>query len=218
VVEMIDKENINQAIFEYADKRYGEQTYELFQKYAGEFPEKDWKLPSEIWSNNFLSWLFFEKTLPETGMTIAEEFVENTPELSPEMKEIVLKMKNIIRSDFVVISKKDLFFKVKDVKSSEVYKMKIDIGRSVAPNAMIIGRIHPFGDHYRFCGVFSMSTSPLILDPDILMSAYENNGLKNIESIPLRKFSSLQSILNKYLALRLPQATTQTPENIKLKA
>jgi hypothetical protein len=33
VVEMIDEENVNQAIFEYADKKYGKQSKELFQRY-----------------------------------------------------------------------------------------------------------------------------------------------------------------------------------------
>jgi hypothetical protein len=91
---MIDEENVNQAIFEYAGKKYGKQSQELFQGYIDEFPEKDWERPDETWLNNFLAWLFFEKVLPQTGMTIAEEFVENTPDLSPELKEKVLKMKN----------------------------------------------------------------------------------------------------------------------------
>lgn len=195
---MIDEKNVNQAIFEYAGKKYGKQSQELFQGYIDEFPEKDWELPDETWLNNFLAWLFFEKVLPQTGMTIAEEFVENTPDLSPELKEKVLKMKNIIRSKFLVISKKDLFFKVKDMNSGDVYNVKLGSASHVVSNAVITGRIHPFGDHYRFAGVFLISTSPLILDPDVLMSAYENDGLKKIESILLRKGSSLQSILNKY--------------------
>ncbi|MCG2727547.1 MAG: hypothetical protein L6244_02710 [Candidatus Methanoperedenaceae archaeon] len=189
---------MNQAIFDYADKKYGKRSKELFQRYLDEFPEKDAELPEEKWRNNFLAYLFFEKVLPETGMTIAEEFAKNTPNLSPEMKEIVLQMKNIIRSRFIVISKKDLFLKIKDMKGDEVYKVKLHAASPVYPNAVLTGRIHPFGDHYRFAGVFLMSTSPLILDPDILMSAYENDGLKKIESIPLRRSSSLQSILNKY--------------------
>lgn len=197
---MIDEENVNQAIFEYAGKKYGKQSQELFQGYIDEFPEKDVELPDETWLNNFLAWLFFEKVLPQTGMTIAEEFVKNTTELSPEMKEKVLRMKTIIRSKFLVISKKDLFFKVKDMNSGDVYNVKLGNASHVVPNAVITGRIHPFGDHYRFAGVFLISTSPFILDPDILMSAYENDGLKKIESIPLRRSSSLQSILNKYPA------------------
>lgn len=169
---MINEETVNQAIFEYANEKYG----------------------------NFLAWLFFEKALPETGMTIAEEFAKNTPDLSPEMKENVLQMKNIIRSRFIVISRKDLFLKIKDMEGNKVYKVKLHAPSPVYPNSVLTGRIHPFGDHYRFAGVFFMSTSPLILDPDILMSAYENDGLKKIESIPLRKGSSLQSIMNKYPA------------------
>ncbi len=195
---MIDEENVNQAIFEYAGKKYGKQSQELFQGYIDEFPEKDWDLPDETWLNNFLAWLFFEKVLPQTGRTIAEEFVENTPDLSPEMKEKVLKMKNIIRSKFLVISKKDLFFKVKDMKRGDVYNVKLGSASHVSPNSVITGRIHPFGDHYRFAGVFLISTSPLILDPDVYIGAYENGELKRIESIPLRRSSSLQSILNKY--------------------
>ena len=197
---MIDEENVNQAIYEYAGKKYGKQSQEQFQGYVDEFPEKEWDLPDEQWLNNFLAWLFFEKVLPQTGKTIAEEFVENTTELSPEMKEKVLKMKNIIRSKFIVISKKDLFFKVKDMNSGDVYNVKLGSASHVVPNGVITGRIHPFGDHYRFAGVFLISTSPFILDPDILMSAYENDGLKKIESIQLRQSSSLQSILNKYPA------------------
>jgi hypothetical protein len=197
---MIDEENINQAIFDYANKKYGIQSQELFQRYIDEFPEKDWELPHETWINNFLAWLFFEKVLPQTGLTIAEEFAENTPELSTEMKENVLQMKNIIRSKFLVISKKDSFLKIKDQKRGGVYNIKLLTESPISPNCMVNGRIHPFGDHYRFAGVFQMSISPLIPDPEILFGAYENDQLKKIESIPLRRVSSLKSILNKYPA------------------
>ncbi|MBU3968136.1 MAG: hypothetical protein KKG76_12335 [Euryarchaeota archaeon] len=200
VVEMINEDTVNQAIFDYADEKYGKRSKELFQRYLDEFPEKDAELPEEKWRNNFLAYLFFEKVLPETGMTIAEEFAKNTPDLSPEMKENVLRMKNIIRSRFIVISKKDLFLNIKDMETKEVYKVKLHAPSPVYPNAVLTGRIHPFGDHYRFAGVFFMSTSPLLLDSDILMSAFENDGLKKIESILLRKGSSLQSIMNKYPA------------------
>ena len=197
---MITEENVNQAIFDYADKKYGKRSKEMLSGYINEFPEKDWDLPDELWSNNFLAWLFFEKVFPETDMTIAEEFAKDSHDLSPEMKENVLQMKNMIRSKFIVISKKDLFLKMKDMKTNKVYKVKLPAPSPVSPNNMITGRIHPFGDHYCFSSVFLITASPLLLDPDILMSAYENNGLKKIESMPLRKGSSLQSILNKYPA------------------
>ncbi len=195
---MIDEENLNQTIFEYADKKYGKQSKILFQKYIDEFPEKDLEMPNETWHNNFLAWLLFEKVLPETGMTIAEEFVENTTDLSPEIKEKVLQIKNIIRSKFIVISKKGLILKIKDMKTKYVYNVKLCSPHPVSPNTLITGRIHPFGEYYRFAGVFQMSISPLILDPDVLFGAHENNELKRFESILLRRSSSLQTILNKY--------------------
>lgn len=52
---MIDEENVNQAIFEYADKKYGKRSKELFQKYIDESPEKYLELPDETWLNNFLA-------------------------------------------------------------------------------------------------------------------------------------------------------------------
>jgi len=195
---MIDEENLNQTIFEYADEKYGEQSKILFQKYIDEFPEKDLEMPNETWHNNFLAWLLFEKVLPETGMTIAEEFVDNTPDLSPEMKEKVLQIKYIIRSKFIVISKKGLILKIKDMKTKDVYNVKLCSTHPVSPNTLIEGRIHPFGEYYRFAGVFQMSISPLILDPDVLFGAHEKNELKRFESILLRRSSSLQTILNKY--------------------
>ncbi len=197
---MIDEENVNQAVFDYADRKYGELSEELIQRYIDEFPEKNVEMPAEIWRNNFLAWLFFEKVLPKTGKTIAEEFAENTPELSPEMKENVLQMKNVIRSNFIVISKNGLFLKFKDRESGEVYHVKLHAPTPISSNSMITGRIHPSGDHYRFSGVFQMSVSPLIFDPDVLLNAYGNDKLKKIESIPLRRSSSLRSILNKYPA------------------
>ena len=197
---MIDEENVNQAIFSYADEIYAEQLEELFELYMGEFPEKDWELPDETWSNNFYAWFLFEKVLPETGMTIAEEFAENTPDLSSEMKENVLLMKNIIRSKFLVISKKGSFLKIRDGMGGGVYIVKMYNDTPASPNVVIDGRIHPFGDHYRFSGVFRMVTTPLILDPGVLFGVYENDELKKIESIPLRRSSSLKSILNKYPA------------------
>jgi len=196
---MIDEDYINQAIFEYANEKYGGQAQEIFQPYVDEFPEKNVEMPHETWTNNFLAWFFTEKVLPQTGMTIAEEFAENTPELSPEMKENVLQMRNIIRSKFIVISKKGLFLKIKDIKRGGVYDVKVLTENPISPNTVITGRIHPFGDHYRFAGVFQIpSPSSLILDPAVLIGAYENDKLKKIESIPLRQSSSLKSIMNKY--------------------
>ena len=179
--------------------KYAKRSRDLSEKYVEEFPEKNWDLPDEAWQKNFLCWLFYEKVLPETGKTIAEEFAEQSTELTPEMKKNVLQMRSIIRSDFVVISEKGNIIKIKDMRDKTVYDVKRSKGNSrLAPNTIVTGRIHPFGDHYRITGFFSIRTTPLILDPDILMHAFENDQVVRIESNQLRKSSSFQSVMNRY--------------------
>ena len=196
---MIDEDDVPQAIYDYAMEKYAKQSQELSEKYVEEFPEKNWDLPDEAWQTNFLCWLFYEKVLPETGKTIAEEFAEQSTELTREMKKNILQMRNVIRSKFVVISEKGDFIKMKDMKSNILYKVKKSSGNSmVHPNTMVNGRIHLFGDHYRTTGFLLIRTTPLILDPDILMHAYENDQIKRFENVQLRKKSTFKSVMNKY--------------------
>jgi hypothetical protein len=60
-------------------------------------------------------------------------------ELSKKLVKIFRKrMKNIIRSRFIVLSK-NFFFKIKDMKRNEVYKVKLDAASPVSPDAVHIG-------------------------------------------------------------------------------
>jgi len=196
---MIDEDDVPQAVFDYGMKNYAKRSQELYKKYVEEFPEKNWDLPDEAWQKNFLCWLFCEKVLPETGKTIAEEFAEQSTELAPEMKSNILQIRNMIRSKFVVISEKGDIMKIKDMNSKIIYDVKKSDGNTMLhPNTMITGRIHPFGDHYRTTGYLLIRTTPLILDPDILLHAFENDQVERFEDIQLRKSSTFQSIMNKY--------------------
>ena len=196
---MIDEDDVPQAVFDYGRKNYTKRSQELYEKYVEEFPEKNWDLPDEAWQKNFLCWLFYEKILPETGKTIAEEFAEQSTELTPEMKRNILQIRNMIRSKFVVISEKGDIMKIKDMNSKIIYDVKKSDGNTMLhPNTMITGRIHPFGDHYRTTGYLLIRTTPLILDPDILLHAFESDQVERFENIQLRKSSTFQSIMNKY--------------------
>lgn len=201
MVIMIDEDDLPQAIFDYATTKYAKRLRELFEKYVEEFPEKNLDLPDEAWRKNFLCWLFYEKILPKTGKTIAEEFAEQSTEITPEMKGNVLQMRNMIRSNFVVISEKGNILKIKDMRDKTIYDVKRSKGNPrLHPNTMITGRIHPFGNHYRTTGFLLIRTTPLILDPDILMHAFENDQVTRIEKIQLRKKSTFKSVMNKYPA------------------
>lgn len=198
---MIDSDNIPKAIFDYATGKYSHRAEELFNTYIDEFPEKDWDLPEESWKNNYLSWLFYEKPLPETGMTIAEEFAEQTNEITSEMKKNIQTMRNMIRSEFVVLFAKNQIVKLKDMVSGKIYTVERDKkSEPLSPNMLIIGRIYPFGKYYRTTGVFLIKKSPLILDPDILMHAFEDDQIKRYEAIELRTYSTFLSVMKKYPA------------------
>jgi hypothetical protein len=195
----INEDDLPQSIFDYAIKKYDGQIGEMCKRYVEEFPEKDCDLPNGAWHKNFLCWFFFEKVLPETGKTIAEEFAEQSTDLTPEMKKNAQRMRNIIRSDFLVISEKGTMVQFKDIHNKKIYDVKRYIGGPrYSPNTIVTGRIFPFGDHYRTTGFFFIQTTPFLLDPDIMMNAYENNQLARIENIQLRTSSSFQSVMNKY--------------------
>lgn len=198
---MIDSDDIPTEIFDYATKKYSHRAQEFFDAYVDEFPEKDWDLPDQSWKNNYLSWLFYEKPLPETGMTIAEEFAEQSNEITSEMKKNIQTMRNMIRSEFVVLSVKNQIVKLKDTRSAMIYTVERDKeSEQLSPNMLIIGRIYPFGKYYRTTGIFLVKTSPLILDPGVLIHAFEDDQIKRFEDIQLRKSSTFQSIMKKYPA------------------
>lgn len=198
---MMDQDDIPEAIFDYATEKYGHRAEEFFKKYVEEFPEKDWDLPEESWMNNYLCWLFYEKPLPETGMTIAEEFAEESNEITPELKENIQTMRNMIRSEFVVLSAKKQIITLKDTRDDKIYTVQRDKNcKQLLSNLLLIGRIYPFGKYYRTTGVFFIKTSPLILDPGVLMHAFEDGQIKRFEEIQLRNSSTFQSVLKKYPA------------------
>ncbi|MCI0498023.1 MAG: hypothetical protein L0Z54_07015, partial [Thermoplasmata archaeon] len=198
---MIDEEGLNQAIFDFAFERYGDRMEEMLRMYVDEFPERDWDLPGELWRNNFLAWLFQEKVLPASGRTIAEEFAESSPDLDPEMRAGVLRMRDIVRSEFVVISGRGRFARIKDRETGEIYNVRMRNPGDIPPNCLLTGRIHPFGDHHRFAGVLQARVPSIILDPDILVHAFERDSIERIEDITLRPGTTMRSVLNKYPAM-----------------
>lgn len=198
---MIDEDDLPQAIFEYGIEKYGCKAQELCEKYGEEFPEKDYDLPDELWLKNFLNWLFYEKIFPETGMTVAEEFAEQSTDLPVELKENVKQIRNMIRSEFVILSKKGDFVQIKDMADGKRYTLK---GKKnymhLKPNMLMVGRIYPFGNYYHTAGIISLRNSPLILDPGVIMGMFDNDQVARIEKKHLRRSSTLNQLLKTYPA------------------
>ena len=195
----INEENFKQVLFEYACEKYGTRFKEFYGRFKDEFPYDNEGFDPEIAFKNFLDWLMIEKPLPETGKTIVEEYVDKNPGIKEEMKQKLLQMKNMIDSEFVVISKKQLHLKLKDMNSEKTYNVVLHENNSnIHPNTIIEGRIHPFGDVYRTTGALWLKNSPLIMDPDIFMYGFEEGRIKEAENIILTENSNTSAIMNKY--------------------
>lgn len=198
---MIDEKNFKQALSNFTLDKYGDRLQEIHDKYIDEFPYKYGNLPNEAYVGNFMDWLIYEKLLPETNKTILDEFVDSHPELSKELKQKLLQMKNVIRSEFIILSKTGSKIKAKDRDSKITYNVELPQN---APNYQIndvlMGRICPFGEVYRFLGVIIVSRSPLILDTDVMMEQYSQMQINEAEEMVLNPKSRLTAILNKYPA------------------
>ncbi|MBS3176530.1 hypothetical protein J4457_04805 [Candidatus Woesearchaeota archaeon] len=196
---MIDENNFTDILVEYATGKYGEKFAEFHDKFYDEFPYKMDGLDEKTYFKNFMDWLIFEKKLPPMGKTIVEEYIDEHPDMDGSTKQKLIGTKEFITSEFIVISKKGLSLKVKDRKTGKVYNsiFRINIP-GVGANSLLIGRIHSFGGIYLFAGAFGVHNSPMILDPDIMMNAYEDRMIRDAEKMVLSSYSKLTAILNKY--------------------
>ena len=146
-----------------------------------------------------MDWFVLEKIIPQTGKRLTESYVEEHPELDEETKQKILNTKNIIISEFIVIAKDGLNLKLKDRKNGSYYSVvQISNNPQIQANTMILGRIFPWGQIYRFAGVMALAHTPMILDPEIMMHHYEKKEIERTESIILSPSTKLTAVLNKY--------------------
>ncbi|MBI4738942.1 hypothetical protein HY772_05270 [Candidatus Woesearchaeota archaeon] len=196
---MIDANNFKDVLIEYATSKYGDKFAEFHDKFYDEFPYKMEGLDKKLYFKNFMDWLIFEKKLPPMGKTIVEEYIAEHPDMDENTKQKLKGTKEFIASEFIVISKKVLSLKVKDRKTGKLYNSIFQVNiPGIGINSLLIGRIHPFGGTYLFAGAFGVHNSPMILDPDIMMTAYEEKMIRDTEKLILSRYSKLTAILNKY--------------------
>lgn len=196
---MIDRNNYQQILKEYACDKYEDKLTEFHEKFWDEFPYKFEGLSKKSYMKNFMDWLIFEKKLPHNNKTIVEEYIDDHPELDQSTKENLLGTRECIVSEFIVISKNGVNMKIKDRKTSKVYLAMFQVViPSVGVNTILDGRIHHFGSVYFFAGAFGVYNSPMILDSSIMMNMYEEKMIADAEKLLLSNSSKLSAILNKY--------------------
>ncbi len=196
---MINEKSYKSILFDYAFEKYGERFQEFHDEFYDEFPYKLADAPADLYLENFVTWLVFEKPIPATGKTIVEEFVDQHSDMDEELKQKLLRTQDVVSSRFVILSKKGLKLKLKDQKTGESYIVVLDHGNPrLSTNSLVTGRIHPFGNIYKFLGVFVIQTSPYILHPGVLMEQYNEGSIADAEKITLHPRSKMTAIYNKY--------------------
>lgn len=196
----INEINYRQRLCEYAAKKYKDKLKELIEKLSNEYPYPIYDIDENLKHKDFVDWFIFEKALPHSGKTIPEEYVEDHPDIDENMKQKLLHIKNVIHSEFSIISKEGLDLKVKDNSTDKIYNIRLqEDNPNLSRMSTIIGRIHQFGEHFVLTGIFRIrSPSPFIMDPNIMMDMFEEGRIKDFEKIVLSPNTKSTAVYNKY--------------------
>ena len=194
------KDDILPELYNYCHQKYNKtEMTQFINSLEDEFPYHIEGMDTNNLIRSFMDWFVLEKIIPQTGKRLTESYVEEHPELDEETKQKILNTKNIIISEFIVIAKDGLNLKLKDRKNGSYYSVvQISNNPQIQANTMILGRIFPWGQIYRFAGVMALAHTPMILDPEIMMHHYEKKEIERTESIILSPSTKLTAVLNKY--------------------
>src|SRR3989338_6179979 len=194
------KEDILLELYDYCRQKHNKtEMTQFINQLENEFPYHIEGRDTNSFIRSFMDWFALEKIMPKTGKRLTESYVEEHPELDEETKQKILNTKNVIASKFVVIAKNGFNIKLKDMKNGSYYDIvQVSNNPQIQANTIIVGRIFPWGKIYRFAGAMMLMYTPLIIDPDIMMHAYEKKEIERAESIILPPSTKLTAVLNKY--------------------
>ncbi len=198
----ITEDNCKQALFDYAMEHYTEEDSE---KAMDQFPYAIEGTPEEVAWKDFIDWFIMEYKQPKTGRTIAEEFAEKMP-LDPELKKKLLQMTQIHSSTFKVVENKKDIIQVVDINRGKQYTIQlIQPDRNKYRKGRVIdGRIHPWGEVYRFAGAFVVRSMPEDygfiteqMTKQIMKRMFDKETGK-LENIVVNQHTRTSAMLNKY--------------------
>jgi len=194
------KEDILLKLYDYCGKKYSKKEMTDYLNKLGEkIPYHLEGIDQDNFIRNFMDWFVLERIIPETGKLLTDSYVKEHPELDEKTKQKILNTKNIIASEFVVIAKEGLNLKLKNRENGNYYPVtQVSNNPQIQANTIILGRIFPWGEIYRFAGVMALAYTPMILDSDIMKHHYEKKEIERAENILLSQSAKLTAILNKY--------------------
>lgn len=193
--------NVKEYLAEYALTRYLDRLKEAYLEY----PYDDVGMDEELAFHNYLDWFILEWRNPVSGKTIAEEFAEERVE-DEGLRRKLLQTTQVTSGVFEVVENMGGMVVVRDEEDRE-YRVEISRGREdiYRKGTIVMGRLHPWGDAYRFCGVNLCSISGRRMpwglpDPEEFMAVIEEGYIRDAEEITIYPDSRVTSLLNKYPA------------------
>ncbi|MER5175176.1 MAG: hypothetical protein ABJB76_01670 [Candidatus Nitrosocosmicus sp.] len=199
----VTENNALQLLADYVLWKYGEGDLMKLEDqctYNLDFDDED-KVYKQI-----LTWLMLERKDPKTGKTSVEEFVEMFVNNNSELAKKILGMRNIITDTFLILENKgnNILFMEDSKRKKFSVQVKSEHSYMYTIGRFVEGRIHPWGDVYKFAGIIKLKKSNEeilketgLIMPDLVMKWHEKKFKEDAESIVINKGSSLQSILNK---------------------
>ena len=205
----ITEGNCKQKLYDYTRQHYLHELVKVRQ----DCPYKTEYLSQELAVKDVLEWFMSEVVQSSTGKTIVREFVENREnDLEPGLKQKLLQLEEMFRGEFEIVANDGRQVILADLSSGVRYEVKLfEENRAVYTAGRVVrGRIHPWGDVYRFAGIVQVSrtdeelargtglaTSGLV---NSLVKQYKAGMIKEAESITINPKSTIASVLNKYPA------------------
>jgi hypothetical protein len=197
----INDDNCKQFVFDYAESKY----LKAFDKAKNHCPYDNSNLVPEAAFKNTLDWFLFEWMNPETKKTIVREFTEKFS-ISEELKQKMLQMEKPWQSDFLVLEKEGRKLIVEETETEKTFEVNLITDPSVYRKGVTVrGRMHAWGNVYRFTGVLRISPTEEemaaqfgLITPGQIMRQMEANEMRKLENNFLSENTKITAILNKY--------------------
>ncbi len=201
----VNQGNCLSVFLEYVNDNYGNQIEKVLG--SDDCPYDTSMLNDELAYKDILFWFAIERT-DATGRGLADEFAEKFLKSSPELAAELLGIKNVIKGTFVVLGRDAGTVRLRKEDDSREYAVSYSGDSKIYTAGRVLEtRIYKWNGAYRFCGITRARLTDEeiyrrsgFIMPELAMRWYEEGAMKRAESIVLRPYSKLSSILNKYSA------------------
>ena len=99
-----------------------------------------------------MTWFIYARIRPATGITVAEEFVQNN-DVPKDLAKEILQVTKLFSDNFEVIERKKHDVVVYGMRTRKKYTVYSNNPSAYPIGCVIEGHIHPYEKRYKFCGI-----------------------------------------------------------------